>query len=57
MLEQPKSKDEEVALSSLIDRLNEHFGTNFTEADQLFFDQIRACGGEQREHCGGGSSQ
>ena len=35
-------KDEEVALSSLIDRLNERFGTNFTEADQLFFDQIRA---------------
>ena len=35
-------KDEEVTLSSLIDRLNERFGTNFTEADQLFFDQIRA---------------
>ena len=35
-------KDEEVALSSLIDRLNERFGTTFTEADQLFFDQIRA---------------
>ena len=37
-----QAKDEEVALSSLIDRLNERFGTNFTEADQLFFDQIRA---------------
>ena len=35
-------KVEEVALSSLIDRLNERFGTNFTEADQLFFDQIQA---------------
>ena len=35
-------KDEEVALSSLIDRLNERFGTDFKEADQLFFDQIRA---------------
>ncbi|MYE84727.1 MAG: type I restriction endonuclease subunit R [Gammaproteobacteria bacterium] len=35
-------KDEEVTLSSLIDRLNERFGTNFTEADQLFFEQIRA---------------
>ena len=34
-------KDEDIALSSLIDRLNERFGTNFTEADQLFFDQIR----------------
>ena len=36
------AKDEEVTLSSLIDRLNDRFGTNFTEADQLFFDQIRA---------------
>ena len=35
-------KDEAVALSSLIDLLNERFGTDFTEADQLFFDQIRA---------------
>ena len=35
-------KDEEVALSSLVDRLNERFGTDFTEADQLFFDQISA---------------
>jgi type I restriction enzyme R subunit len=34
--------DEAVALSSLIDRLNERFGTDFAEADQLFFDQIRA---------------
>ena len=37
-----RTKDEEVTLSSLIDHLNERFGTNFTEADQLFFDQIRA---------------
>ena len=37
-----RTKDEEVTLSSLIDRLNERFGTDFTEADQLFFDQIRA---------------
>ena len=35
-------KDQEVPLSSLIDRLNERFGTDFTGADQLFFDQIRA---------------
>lgn len=35
-------RDEPVALSSLIDTLNERFGTDFTEADQLFFDQIRA---------------
>lgn len=31
-----------VALSTLVGQLNERFGTNFTEADQLFFDQIRA---------------
>ena len=34
-------RDEDVALSRLIDRLNERFGTDFTAADQLFFDQIR----------------
>lgn len=31
-----------VTLSSLVDKLNERFGTDFNEADQLFFDQIRA---------------
>ncbi|MBK1732779.1 type I restriction endonuclease subunit R [Thiococcus pfennigii] len=35
-------QDQPVALSSLIDTLNERFGTDFAEADQLFFDQIRA---------------
>jgi type I restriction enzyme R subunit len=35
-------KDEPVALSSLVEKLNERFGTDFTEADQLFFDQISA---------------
>lgn len=34
--------DEEVPLSSLVERLNERFGTNFKQADQLFFDQISA---------------
>ena len=33
--------DEEVFLSELIDILNERFGTEFTPADQLFFDQIQ----------------
>jgi len=33
--------DEEVQLSTLVDKLNERFGTEFTPADQLFFDQIR----------------
>ncbi|QIR35762.1 type I restriction endonuclease subunit R [Tolypothrix sp. PCC 7910] len=32
--------DKEVPLSQLIDTLNERFGTNFTVADQLFFEQI-----------------
>lgn len=33
--------DEEVRLSELIDLLNQRFGTDFTQADQLFFDQIQ----------------
>jgi len=33
--------DEDIRLSELIDILNERFGTNFTQADQLFFDQIQ----------------
>ncbi len=32
--------DEDVPLSRLIDVVNERFGTDFTDADQLFFDQI-----------------
>ena len=36
-----RQKDVEVALSTLVDQLNERFGTDFTEADQLFFDQVR----------------
>jgi len=33
-------EDERIRLSELIDILNERFGTDFTQADQLFFDQI-----------------
>jgi type I restriction enzyme R subunit len=33
-------REERVALSQLINLLNERFGTQFNEADQLFFDQI-----------------
>lgn len=33
--------DQEIRLSELIDILNERFGTDFTQADQLFFDQIQ----------------
>jgi len=34
------NNEEEIRLSRLIDRINERFGTEFTDADQLFFDQI-----------------
>jgi type I restriction enzyme R subunit len=34
-------EDAPIRLSELIDLLNERFGTNFTLADQLFFDQIQ----------------
>ena len=37
-----RQPDTEVVLSTLVAQLNERFGTNFTEADQLFFDQVRA---------------
>jgi type I restriction enzyme R subunit len=35
-----RQPDQEVPLSQLIDSLNERFGTDFTPADQLFFEQI-----------------
>jgi type I restriction enzyme R subunit len=35
-----RAEDEKVELSTLIGKLNERFGTEFTPADQLFFDQI-----------------
>ena len=37
-----REKDTDIVLSTLIEQLNERFGTDFTEADQLFFDQLRA---------------
>jgi len=36
-----KSKDEKKPLSEIIEILNERFGTNFTEEDRLFFEQIK----------------
>lgn len=33
-------REQPVSLSRLIDLINQRFGTEFTEADQLFFDQI-----------------
>ena len=35
-----KDKDELARLSEIINLLNDRFGTDFTEADKLFFDQI-----------------
>jgi type I restriction enzyme R subunit len=35
-----RKPDQDVPLSQLVDSLNERFGTNFTLADQLFFEQI-----------------
>ena len=37
-----KPKDEEALLSEIITVLNDRFGTEFEEADKLFFDQIEA---------------
>ena len=36
-----KAKDEKVPLSAIIQVLNERFGTNFTDEDRFFFEQIR----------------
>lgn len=44
-----RAQDDDVVLSSLIDKLNERFGTDFTEADQLFFDQISATAQEDEK--------
>lgn len=41
-----RAEDEKVELSTLIGKLNERFGTEFTAADQLFFDQIAASAAE-----------
>ncbi|QTN40893.1 type I restriction endonuclease subunit R [Marinobacter salsuginis] len=42
-------RDEDVSLSSLVEKLNERFGTDFAEADQLFFDQISASAEENEK--------
>lgn len=36
-----KAKEEKAPLSEIIDVLNDRFGTNFTEEDRLFFEQIK----------------
>jgi type I restriction enzyme R subunit len=35
-----RAEDKEIPLSRLVDKLNDRFGTDFKQADQLFFDQI-----------------
>lgn len=44
-----KAKDEQAPLSEIIEVLNERFGTQFSEEDRLFFQQIKekACNSEQ----------
>jgi type I restriction enzyme, R subunit len=44
-----KAKDEKIPLSEIIEVLNERFGTQFTEEDRLFFQQIKekACKDKQ----------
>lgn len=37
-----RAKEEEALLSEIIHQLNDRFGTEFEEADKLFFDQIEA---------------
>lgn len=36
-----QSHEEEVELSSLIEQMNERFGTDFTKEDELFFQQVK----------------
>jgi type I restriction enzyme R subunit len=36
-----KAREEKAPLSEIIEVLNDRFGTNFTEEDRLFFEQIR----------------
>lgn len=35
-----KAKDEQTELSKIVDTINSRFGTEFTDSDQLFFDQV-----------------
>jgi type I restriction enzyme R subunit len=35
-----RREDKAIALSRLVDKLNDRFGTDFKQADQLFFDQV-----------------
>lgn len=41
------AREEQITLSRLVDLINERFGTDFNEADQLFFDQIMEAAASQ----------
>ncbi len=43
------AKEDRVALSQVIDVVNDRFGTDFTQADQLFFDQLIAAASTSEE--------
>ena len=43
------SADDEVPLSTLVQQLNERFGTDFTPADQLFIDQLQSAATENEK--------
>lgn len=42
-------RDGRAYLSTIIETINDRFGTNFTHADELFFEQIKADAGSDRE--------
>jgi len=42
-----RNQEPEVPLSTLVEQLNKRFGTNFTPADQLFFDQVAEAATEE----------
>ena len=43
-----KAKEEKAPLSEIINVLNERFGTQFTEEDRLFFQQIKEKAGTSK---------
>jgi type I restriction enzyme R subunit len=44
-------REEQLALSRLIDQINERFGSELTDADQLFFDQIAEAASQNETLC------
>ena len=44
-----KADEEVVILSDLIEKLNERFGTDFTDADEVYFDSVAVTASEKQE--------